>query len=81
MALGTNLTNQAEGQISGVLGISYVADESSVSNHYPNFPQELVAQGAIKTPAYSLYLDDLGMSLPPLPFNLPLPTTFRLEHR
>ena len=60
MAAGTRLTNQAAGQITGVMGIAYNNDESNQFQHYPNFPDMLVRQGIIKSTAYSLWLDDMG---------------------
>ena len=42
----------------GVMGLGYDANEVS-NEKYPNFIDELVAQGVISVKAYSLYLDNL----------------------
>lgn len=47
----------------GIMGIGFDTDESIASQAiYPNFIDEMVKQNLIKTRAYSLWLDDLGMS-------------------
>jgi hypothetical protein len=50
----------------GVMGIGYPALEVQAQNNgrtpYPNVPQAMADQGLIKTPAFSLWLDDLASS-------------------
>ncbi|KAK9457075.1 aspartic peptidase domain-containing protein, partial [Dipodascopsis uninucleata] len=48
----------------GIMGIGYNTDESIASSGtvYKNVPQRLVDSGYIKTPAYSLWLNDLESS-------------------
>lgn len=47
----------------GLLGVGYPANEAGVSsgriNPYPNLPVQMVAEGHIKTVAYSMWLNDL----------------------
>ena len=52
----------------GLVGVGYASNEAIVSttrtfsSSYPNLPVVLKDQGQIKTVAYSLWLNDLGMS-------------------
>ncbi|KAF2688734.1 acid protease [Lentithecium fluviatile CBS 122367] len=50
----------------GILGIGYTINEVAVNraglDEYPNLPAKLVADGAINTNAYSLWLNDLDAS-------------------
>jgi Eukaryotic aspartyl protease len=57
----TNQTAQPGQGVHGLLGIGYDTLEAS-STQYPNFPDQLVAQGLIDSKAYSLYLDDLTVT-------------------
>lgn len=62
MSMG--LASQADYPFMGVLGIGYDSDESIAQDDpndiYPNFVDQLVSQGYIKTLAYSLWLNDLS---------------------
>jgi hypothetical protein len=54
LATVTNVT-------SGLLGIGFVTGEAvNESAQYPNLPVQMVNAGLIPTPAYSLWLNDLG---------------------
>lgn len=59
MALGTDVQKQRP--IQGVFGIGYPSNEAVDGKPYANLPQALVDEGVIKSPAYSLWLDDLSM--------------------
>lgn len=66
MGLGVNTDNPY-----GLVGIGYPAIEAidpkfrNSTSIYPNLPHELVNEGIIPTVAYSLWLNDLGMCIPP----------------
>jgi hypothetical protein len=51
----------------GIMGIGYNNSEANVHSGngtiYANLPYAMVDQGIINTEAYSLWLNDLGMSL------------------
>jgi hypothetical protein len=60
MAVATNAAYVA----TGIMGIGFDTDESIASGGgkpYPNIIDVMVQQNIIKTRAYSLWLDDLGM--------------------
>lgn len=61
MGLGKDVNTT--GPIQGVFGIGY-SDNESKDKKYSNFPQALVEQGVINSSAYSLWLDDSGISIP-----------------
>jgi len=52
----------------GLVGVGYALNEAivgntqSTSSAYPNLPVNMVNEGLIKTVAYSIWLNDLGMS-------------------
>ena len=61
MAVATEATNETL----GIMGIGFDTFESAAvqgGQPYPNVPDALVKQGLINTRAYSLYLDDQGIS-------------------
>ena len=60
MAVATN----AKFVSTGIMGIGFSAGESlaQTTEPYPNIIDQMVTQGLINTRAYSLWLDDLGMS-------------------
>lgn len=65
----TNLTmavaTSANATQTGIMGIGLDTDESTeqfTGTNYPNLPDVLKSEGKIGTKAYSLYLDDLGLS-------------------
>ena len=71
---GSSVTNMTMGLGSdtdipyGLVGVGYktdeaiVSDEESLAAAYDNLPIVMVKEGLIKTNAYSLWLNDLGMS-------------------
>lgn len=56
----------------GLVGVGYalneaiVADTHSANSAYPNLPVTMEQEGLINTIAYSLWLNDLGISPPPI---------------
>ncbi|KJK65675.1 SAPs pepsin-like proteinases secreted from pathogens to degrade host protein [Aspergillus parasiticus SU-1] len=59
--LSLGVATQAAGVPTGIMGIGFSADESN-STLYPNFVDQMVAQGLTKSRSYSLWLDDLDNS-------------------
>ena len=54
--------------VQGILGIAFEFSETAVSNggpEYTNVVGSFVKNRLIKTPAYSMYLDDQGIFVPP----------------
>lgn len=49
----------------GIMGVGFELDQASVipggMGRYPNLVNEMVSQGLIRSKAFSLWLDDLGM--------------------
>jgi hypothetical protein len=65
MTMGLGLTTDIP---YGLVGVGYQLNEAlvgttqSTSSAYPNLPVNMVNEGLINTVAYSLWLNDLGMS-------------------
>lgn len=59
----------------GLLGVGYPANEAGVRagkiQPYSNLPVQMVEEGFTNTVAFSMWLNDLGLSLPPLLLSTP----------
>ncbi|KAB8257990.1 aspartic peptidase domain-containing protein [Aspergillus pseudonomiae] len=59
--LDLGVATHAESENTGIMGIGFRSHESN-NTLYPNFVDQMVAQGFTKSRSYSLWLDDLYMS-------------------
>ena len=59
--LDLGVATHAESENTGIMGIGFRSHESN-NTLYPNFVDQMVAQGFTKSRSYSLWLDDLCMT-------------------
>jgi hypothetical protein len=65
--LTMGISTESRNELNGILEVEFDLDESWVTNGgdtpYANFIDTIISQNIIKTRAYSLYLDSLGVVL------------------